>query len=871
MLFIRLSIILMLFSAYSLTVAQKKVLLTPKDFSKPLQHYDEGILKERAEDPWIVFSDKDENTLFKNSSCTNSSGTKLGFLQPFYAMEESFDAIKLADPAMVKSDGTLKNENYDGEGWVLKKNLLLWMNCLNAPVRVGEYTAEFNKKAMVINRVDISIDQQQEGEKITKPYYFSVPVIDDHKIIDKANVFKIEFVFKETDDFVLLSTVPSINYMNQIKSFSGWVSKEKITPWNHRLAFEENWDQEAFTFRERNKCPIKIFENQNDALRFYSEYNIKGRTAFKEKKIYKKRISGNKPRYPILTESADTTIDVPKLGIMGDLKLANLDSISPERFAEILDEVRNIALAMRKVNVLFVIDGTESMWQYKSSVMNALRIAMRELTNSSQSYSFGALVFRDAPEALITEISNMGNLTQNPKIIIDFLDTTLVKEKNRKDMDHPEALFFGLNQAVTTFNPDKLRTNYIILIGDTENNPIHEETNVPEPTLINSLLGIQANFLAFQVHHKNDSAFDNFRTQIPDLFLSVAKLNAKKIYEALNDEVYNPKNIYLKSSGDTIFLNKFSSLKGRLYKAPNGGSLGQLTLQKGITKELINIDFDTEAKIEALQDALMGDSLSSENYVTAGIINDFIEGGLSFDEIMAIIQAASQMYKVGYTSYHPRWSPEPQFQYVGFISEKEVRKMTSYINRAVPPGRIKPPNETRNDLYTIYEKTLIRDLKYLKDVHDFDTTSLGQITTYITGFPSNPVYKNIKAKDLYNYKIFPDSLMYAYLSDLVITKGHLTSLIKGNNHLNLDFLNEHKSYLYRALGWADRNLRDEDRAAAKLRAIAGNYREFDGIYESYPVFNLKIGDTEESRNYYWLDTRIFPHEGNDFINDALNQ
>lgn len=229
----------------------------PSCLKKPLNSYATGIMLTTQPggfvkgSTWMIYTAKSKTQGYSNESMS-SVGATFSFMDAFYVLDERPDKIRAVEAAYVKIT-TLLNGWNDHAFWFNKSDMLLWSDCLTQPdVVVGEYRAEFNKKAMVINRLDLTnADPASTG-------FFSLPVSNlSYKIAD-ARDFTILFVYKEENNFYLFGTKPRLSRSTYKEDVKGWVSIQYVTEWNHHLALEMNWEQ-------CGRQPVRIYSQLGPA------------------------------------------------------------------------------------------------------------------------------------------------------------------------------------------------------------------------------------------------------------------------------------------------------------------------------------------------------------------------------------------------------------------------------------------------------------------------------------------------------------------------------------------------------------------------------------------------------------------------------
>ena len=275
---------------------------------------------------WVVFSDRPSNPLFSDKSCGSPNGKKLDFMKPMYVIDETESSVRIIEINDADARGNLKEGAVSRASWVKKENMLLWRTCLKTrDVNLPEFRGGvFNKKAMVLN---ILGDNQRV---LRVPEFCSHPRCSPSDSINAALVYQINYVYKETPTAYLLADIPEINdLVNDLERVRGWVLKSQTTAWNHRLAYEVNWDSKAVNERKAAGKKAKIF----------SQKTITGPTLFEETSFTGRAI-GEVDRFPVL----DVYNGVSKVGVIGELRSEQGKTLSSFEFAKIKHVIDSMPL-----------------------------------------------------------------------------------------------------------------------------------------------------------------------------------------------------------------------------------------------------------------------------------------------------------------------------------------------------------------------------------------------------------------------------------------------------------------------------------------------------------------------------------------------
>lgn len=838
--------------------AQHTVMRTPGRYLMPMDNASAAFPGSGSKKGalWVVFSDRPENAVYSNKACTNATGEKLDFMQVMYVVDESENAVKVVPFDAVDFRGNLKDGAAVKAVWALKNNMLLWRTCLktrdvNLP---GFKDGIFNKKAMVLNI--ISDDQQT----IRVPEYYSNPRCQSGDSVNSALVYQINYVYKETPNAYLLGDIPEIEDVEQdVSRVKGWVLKSQTTAWNHRLAYEVNWDDEAVAERKQKGIKAKITSQRNGGDAIFTE----------GPGYYENRDIGEVDRFPVL----DVYNGESKVGVIGDLRSEDGETLSSLQFANIKHVIDSMSGALRNVNIIFVVGASSSMVPYSGAIQNALKRTVRNLLDSKNNYRFGILLYRDASEGKANTVQYSRDLTSNYNSINSTLSRFMTPSFNRCNKDPEEAVFYGMKRAIERFDPPSGESNFMVLIGDAGNhnrttfvgcdNQEHEDyTNVQEEELVDLMVKKNINLFAYQMHHHVAAdmkpAYDAFRSQIESIMTQIAiKRNPSNGLDKSN---------ILRQNGREVSISSAVGVPGYFKKAPEGGSVHPSVFMKELSEGITAIDQKVNYKLEGISEYLNGKIEGDHARELNSFITSLNKEGISNDELDIVFQKNGQVYNTGYTSRFSDQLKYPLYQDVLLMSRQDMFYIKRSLERLIPTDEMSlPPNESRSFIVYGWSEILVDILGYFPEGNNeaIDTLSLYTLSSILTGWGGKEKYKDIKLLDVTSPQRFPDVMLYEYLIDWCITKGHIQSIYEGQNLLTEDFFEDHMwtifyEYLYHLTNGA---VDSDPDMKEKFRQYFEKYNEKYNNYKA--TFSIPMG-TGSGLKHYWIDSRIFPHQTESF-------
>jgi len=837
-----------------MTMGQSVVKNTPGKYMMPMDNASASLPgKTKEGELWIVFSDRPNNPLYSDRSCSNPSGQKLAFMKAMYVIDESETTIKVIDIDDADARGNIKDGVASKAGWIKKENMLLWKTCLKTrDVNLAEFKGGiFNKKAMVLN----ILGADQKVARI--PEFYSNPRCNPSDSINSALVYQINYVYKETQTAYLLADIPEINdIINDPQKVRGWVLKSQTTAWNHRLAYEVNWDEKAVAERRATQKRAKI----------YTDKNVSGETIFQEDpSYYRKRAIGEVDRFPVL----DVYNGVAKVGVIGDLHSEQGAILSNIEFANIKHVIDSMSGSLRNINVIFVIDATSSMVPYSKTIQDAIKASMHDLLKGQNNYRFGALLYRDASEGNANVIHYTRDLSSNYNSVISLLSHYMTPIYNKCNYDPEECVFYGMKKAIERFDPSPDESNFIMLIGDAGNHnrtkykdcsgiEADDYTNVPEKELVDLMAKKNINLFAIQVNHQITTdvkpAFDAFRTQVADIMQNVAILRTP-------DSNSIPKESIIKSKEkDIIELNSDLGIPGYFKMAPDGGSLSPAILSKEIEDQFKIIDSKINEHLGTISLYLNGKLDGANVKQLNNFINKLEQKNISPEKLNIVFQKNGQQYNTGYAQRFEPGMKNPLFQSVLLMSQNDLFLIKKSLERLIPTDEsAQTQNDSRSFIVYGWQDILVNILGYFPEVNEtLDTLSLYTLSAILTGWGGKEKYKDIRLMDVTSPDRFPDEMLYEYLIDWCITKGHIQSIYDGQNLLTGDFFDDHKWTIFYEYIYILTNGKVQQDDAMKQKFI-DYFKSYDKEYNNYKAsFRIPMG-TGTGLKHYWIDSRIFPH------------
>jgi hypothetical protein len=267
--------------------------------------------------------------------------------------------------------------------------------------------------------------------------------------------------------------------------------------------------------------------------------------------------------------------------------------------------------------------------------------------------------------------------------------------------------------------------------------------------------------------------------------------------------------------------------------------------------------------------------LSGQNANTLkGFINKLEDNKISADKLNIVFQKSGQQYNTGYVERYETGLKNPMFQSVLLMSQEDLFLIKKSLERLIPTDDLsQSENESRSWILYGWQNILVDILGYFPEVNEsLDTLSLYTLSAILTGWGGKEKFKDIKLGDVTLPDRFPKEMLYEYLIDWCITKGHIESIFEGQNMLNGDYFELHKWTIFYEYLFTLTDGKIQEDPTIKQKFI-DYFKSYDKEYNNYKAtFRIPVG-TGTGMKHYWIDSRIFPHNskglGETDIIDAL--
>jgi hypothetical protein len=727
-------------SAFPQSFIGKSPKKRPSSFDKP-KFSTQVTNTKPGRDLWAVWADRE--------GVVSSNGKQLEFAHRFLVVEESSDKIHIVEEGSSYNSATDEfiSEPVDF-GWVPKATMLLWATALYSDV------TSFRMKGMTITtpdhmKLELERIHKTNGKKLN---FYSNPTTTKENN-NELPLFEIFYIFKKEGSRILLARRDNISKGNASYYIMGWVDQDKVQIWDKRQVVEPDWDKGASEERKQNKVPSALFQTSKEA----TTYGKTGDTTnnYWASDRYDNRYEPMWKRLPIF----DMKDNIIETAVVSDLVNETGKQIK-EGDMRIL-QVRQSELTERRrnINVVFVIDGTESMGPYFKSVQDAVKTSTRNLYNSNNNLMFGAVVYRDYDKPENDMCYNVIPIGSNVERFCQEMETYSKLDPKCFDQTASEGLYLGINKARSLFRGKEKESNVIILIGDAADRK--GPGRVTQEDVIPDLVKNRINFTAIQVNHKAGQTYEDFVTEIPAMVLKESEqlvTEQEKVY-CNNDLIASearPRWLQETKQDVGFFTLQNGPLVGGLQYMSAGKSLAPERTSKIIEKMITDMNSRTDSLLKMVNNLIS--SITTIDPTKAGSFSPAVklmlkDAGFTSEQISILTQKNYQFLLKTYTSYKVQKLKYPVYKFDIFLDSEELTDMITTLTNILSPD-LTSYKRRQNFKDAWYE---ILRANYGVSREDIKNKSFSELMKLISGLPSpNPILEKFTCDDITDITRLPD-------------------------------------------------------------------------------------------------------------------
>ena len=321
--------------------------------------------------------------------------------------------------------------------------------------------SKITKKALIVNKL------RQHMSLKTDIAYYDNPQLQNSPL-GRISIFEVRFIFAEVNNAILVARTDRILKDNSDSVLVGWIDRQHVVKWNNRIGIE--FDKS--NYYTRKNCELgKAFFSERHLL------NEKRKNLLKlneDDTEYKMPHYAN--RYPMIEKKKNG--DYYKVAFIGNAygkkgKIYNANYVATQ-----VNKIMQI-LQNNEIQIALLIDATKGMRHHIENVKKAISSFFNQyIENKKMLSQIAVAVYRDYPDGeRIYEVKS--DFTKNKNQLLRALNSIDVysNQSDRFAGMYPEALFYGINQTLSSLNWKSLSQGekFILLLGDHGNHEQYDQ------------------------------------------------------------------------------------------------------------------------------------------------------------------------------------------------------------------------------------------------------------------------------------------------------------------------------------------------------------------------------------------------------------
>lgn len=698
--------------------------------------------------PWIVYVDREGVIAYQQPKIGSSVERTLHFMDPYYVAKiENGFALLFSEKTQ---EGLTISKRAKSIGWVSVDELLLWTSC---PRTIGQVY----QKAVILKDIDAIQNKKDINE--TSPEFSKSP----SQMIGagwRATDLEFYFVYKTSSNgAALLFEDSQLKYMDVVaKEKKGWMRRGLYTQWNERLCYEPNYGPDVAGGY------AAIFKNKAGALSFKQTEDYESNDPLWVEKLKKKRWAPNQVRFPVLEMNSNYIAQVGTIGSMGD-------GNNPGN-SQVADEINNlnrkidaIERKMDRVNVVFVMDGTSSMRNYYQPMAKALQNAMNQNSMRGANMYFGAVVYRNYADG--DRVTEMKQLTQDYQSVANWL---VSRECKSIGESHYEAMYYGLDYALSNMNWSKDNCNFMILVGDAANDA-NDKKGKTMNGVVSKMTNLGINFVAFQANHMNHAAYHDFAVQIQKLMINeLSQLMGRQVKR--NDFLLTNQLYQVKSKENEWPIYSSAYRFAQIDKSENANELESI-----VEKKIVDFKNQANQQLVELRIAVENAGGESSDKTTTTFDSKRVESilsqiGLTKREIELLREANTTLKVKGYATRSA--NNVNVFAPCVFMSKAELDDLISSLTKVSQ----NVSTNRRQDLQNALKSLALSYIGQGKDANEISVDDVMDAVSGLTAGTGRSVLSSVNLKDITNPNKVTDKQISDFIEQIKVDVSVLNERLK---------------------------------------------------------------------------------------------
>ena len=707
---------------------------------------------------WVVYSDRENNITYNKPDKSSGRFSSLNFNEEL-RIAKLQNGFALVYKEEKSSSIYPKINSGKTRGWVPMSDLLLWQSCPTN--NLGIY-----RKALPYINVDEYI--KHKDSNIGKTFKNPVTKSEQAGLMTGVDFY---FVMKEDPEsgLVLLSRLCNL-VGNTSQVLYGWVSKASFVPWNQRSCLEPNWNHEVakkFAALPENQRNIPVYRDSNltnlaGSIPIGSDNSLGKRAT-----MY--RMSPDEMRYILLDN------DKKKDGIYKILAFARLNSKEYGARARKAKDGTKIKMLedkikeQRVINLIFVIDGTNSMKSFYNPVLRIIQEAQNYLGKQEGNVvKCGAVIYRDyADEDFCTEHIPMTSPT-SPELST-FLRYAGKGGARSVSNSETKALYKGMGLALdaTLMNYSPKNSNMMFVIGECGNAP-HDLRCPMEEDIVEKCIKNRMMISGIQIFNNSSWQHELFRAQLERIILG--SLNGQYRTNQVKGLVTKWSELEDGYEFSTNLPKEQKFYIGNTRNAPNGEKMNVVKLYDIVKDGYIQFNTAIEARMASLlysdEWATCDDENMTEFTTTTTISPDLLKDVFGENELKKMRE--DNMQYISFIGYTREMSPElgeSYWQPVICISEDEFKDLMTNLQGVM--AAVSRGSDDRRP-YVTAMKTLVRTM--IPDITEAQMMQKGnkEIMAMAAGLSvSSDTLRGYTLEEILDSRIVPDEEFQRVITNFV--------------------------------------------------------------------------------------------------------
>ncbi len=760
----------------------QRILPRPLKYNEPNKSTDLRPVSDSERDPaepWFVLSIHDNAAVYSDPGSSNRIGS-VEYGELFWVIDEQGSYVHVAKDD--RPDVFNLSSRAKTIGWLRKDDVLLWRNSLLEP------QSKIPLKGMLLNTTRVLGSDQINYRRVESYNDPAMQISTGYE----SRLFEIFFIYKYSPrhNSVLLGrsqyfSAVDYNRGTITSNIIGWVDLNRVLEWDTRVAIEPNWSADAVNERQQKNILAKVF-NPSDGgakdrcARDFSRGQIPRNcdVAWQENidsdKMDGFRQPGYWRRFPVV---GDPGQEIYEIMVMGELTSQSGQKISHDVDVRTRQGLNELIEKYRNINVVFVIDGTNSMQPFYQPAINSIdRIVetIKRTGDGLKNLRFGYVVYRDYAER--DRLVEVRQLTSQADAIVRELQK--IEARDLYDTDTHEAVYYGLKTAFErVFAGNTHDTNILIHIGDAGNHYRNDPSQVPQSEIIDLLVKYKCHYIAYQAHRtSDDQAYRDFPHQIREIMSRAAERIYNEWMALGRDDLERPvlrevsRNVHRIENGHPMVV---------MAAAP-GQTMNLSVLEDEISRAIEEIDNYTDITVELARELLergrgIDEIVTREaegKYVSSfapGVYNFLVRLGLDENEISNYYSKNLQFVTEGYTAmYHPELNA-PTYAPVLLMENREFMRIYGVLDRL--RRATASSGDRRENLKSAWIEILKRHIGGIEV--NFEEMPMEQITAMVIGVPIRSGMLDMVLRDITDPSVFTDDMLSRYVNHIVFKYNEL--------------------------------------------------------------------------------------------------